>query len=73
MSEWCKEGMRVEVILTEDGLAGSRYVAKVISMNAKGHKGSALVEFEVCMPLLLPLQALLVRELNAKGVPCACV
>ena len=36
-------GMRVEVILTDEGLAGSRYAGRVIEME----KNRALVEFEV--------------------------
>ena len=43
MDSWCTCGMRVEVLLTEEGLAGSRYVARVIEKPAKGR---ALVEFE---------------------------
>ena len=35
--------MRVEVILTEEGLAGSRYAGRVVEMT----KVKALVEFEV--------------------------
>ena len=51
----CTPGTRVEVILTEDGLAGSRYAAIVIEVA----KGKALVEFEVssrplCTQLCLP-------------------
>jgi hypothetical protein len=44
LQAWCTPGMKLEVIMTEDGLAGSRYVGKVMSMK----KCSALVEFEVC-------------------------
>ena len=43
MDAWCIPGMRVEVILCEEGLAGSRYAARVIEMD----KGRAFVEFEV--------------------------
>ena len=46
MDAWCSVGMRVEVILTEEGLAGSRYAGRVIEMA----KGRALVEFEVRAP-----------------------
>jgi hypothetical protein len=35
--------MRVEVLMGEDGLVGSRYMARVLEMD----KGRALVEFEV--------------------------
>lgn len=43
MDAWCTPGERVEVILCEEGLAGSRYAARVIEMD----KGRAFVEFEV--------------------------
>ena len=41
----CVPGMRCEVILSEEGLAGSRYCARVIEL---GKGGKVLVEFEVC-------------------------
>jgi len=50
LQAWCTPGMKLEVIMTEDGLAGSRYVGKVMSMK----KCSALVEFEVCALTRLP-------------------
>ena len=43
MEAWCAPGMRVEVLMGEDGLVGSRYMARVLEMD----KGRALVEFEV--------------------------
>ena len=43
MDAWCTPGKRVEVILCEEGLAGSRYAARVIEVD----KGRAFVEFEV--------------------------
>ena len=43
MDAWCTPGTRVEVLLTEEGLAGSRYAGTVIEVA----KGKALVEFEV--------------------------
>ena len=46
MDSWCKIDMRVEVILVDEGLAGSRYAGRVISMK----KGQALIQFEVRMP-----------------------
>lgn len=46
MESWCTINMRVEVILHDEGLAGSRYAGRTISMK----KGEALVEFEVRAP-----------------------
>jgi hypothetical protein len=68
LQSWCTPGMKVEVILTEDGLVGSRYVGKVMSMK----KCSALVEFEVCLGAS-PACLLLSREphMDADGCSCA--
>ena len=47
MDAWCAPGLRVEVLMSEEGLAGSRYMARVIDMD----KARAFVEFEVrCGP-----------------------
>ena len=43
MDAWCAPGLRVEVLMSEEGLAGSRYMARVIDMD----KARAFVEFEV--------------------------
>ena len=43
MDSWCATGKRVEVLMIEDGLGGSKYAGRVIEVKM----GSALVEFEV--------------------------
>ena len=42
MDAWCSRGSSVEVVLTEDGLSGSRYAGHVIEMA----DSRALIEFE---------------------------
>ena len=41
-TEWMSVGLRVEVLLTDEGLFGSRYAGRVLEIQ----KAKALVEFE---------------------------
>ena len=66
MDSWCTAGTRVEVILTEDGLSGSRYAGRVIELA----KSRALIEFEVS-PALSPMSS---RAMIASlGLSSVCV
>ena len=54
--EWCSAGARVEVLQTEEGLAGSRYIGRVLEQLAH----HVHIEFEVCLQCF----ALQIRELS---------
>ena len=57
-AEWIREGMRVEVSTSEEGLLSSRYEGRVVEI--ANNKRKALVEFDVC------------RSENARRAAAAC-